>query len=111
PSPLTITSCDITGAECGFAQLGSEAILIGFGAGTLPSNRTFPRTVEPVVVGAGPPARTPYGTDRHNATSHKLKNITFGFIPSTSTHAIIFSIVVLLRRARRCSAVRTRSGP
>jgi hypothetical protein len=36
------------------------------------------------VVGAGPPARTLYGTDRHNATSNKLKNITFDFIPRTS---------------------------
>jgi hypothetical protein len=36
-------------------------------AGTLPSKRTLPRTVAPVVFGEGPPALTACGAETHPA--------------------------------------------
>src|SRR5579863_446592 len=58
PFASVITSWEKTATECCWAQLGSAAMLISFGFGTVPSNLTTPRTVAPpvVVAAGGPPA-------------------------------------------------------
>src|SRR5437879_12375173 len=56
PLASATTSCEIMGAECSLAQLGSAAMLIGFPFGTVPSSFTTPRTLadaDPVLKEAG----------------------------------------------------------
>src|SRR6266567_3318588 len=65
PFASAITSCAIRGEGCCLAHTGSAAMLIALAAGTLPSNRTLPRTDAPVVVGGGPPALTACGAEMH----------------------------------------------
>src|SRR6516162_9315592 len=62
PFPSVTTSCVITGVGCCFAHTGSADMLIGLAIGALPSKCTVPRT-EDVVLGAGPPAFAPCGSD------------------------------------------------
>src|SRR5438046_9940154 len=65
PLASATTSCEIMGAECSLAQLGSAAMLIDFPFGTVPSSFTTPRTLadaDPVLKEAdlaGPAARPP----------------------------------------------------
>src|SRR3979490_555699 len=60
PFESVITSCENTGKGCCFAQLGSAAMLIGFGFGAAPSKRATPFTeaVLAKLVGSGLPALT-----------------------------------------------------
>src|ERR1700747_2608766 len=60
PFAPAITSCVTAGDECCLAQLGSAAMLMSFGFGTLPSTRTMPfsAAAPELLVAGGEPALT-----------------------------------------------------
>src|SRR6266567_4956884 len=110
PFASAITSCAIRGEGCCLAHTGSDAMLIALAAGTLPSNRTLPRTVAPVVVGRGPPALTICGAEMHTATVRaKIKTIFLVFIASPQFQDFA-NLIDLLESSRPKPLFRRRKG-
>src|SRR3974390_3782216 len=82
PFASAITSCAMTGEGCCLAHTGYADMLIGLAKGALPSKRTVPRTVAPVGVGGGPPARTERGVEMQTTNRRAaIDNNFFKCIP------------------------------